>query len=270
MRLAGYQPQYFPRLHYFNRILNSDVFEISDYVQFVRKHAFPQPDGTMKRGKSFQAHTVIKNDQGPLFLAIPTHDELLPINKTKIDYSQNWANKHLKSIEVGYRKALNFSKLFPEIEEILNQQYLNLGDLTVATVFWGIIRLLTDEKIAMSDVSPEFIGTLLKKNKNPFLLKKIFLASESPLPPPKKGEANDWIIALCKHAGADEYYYGGTSHSAYMDIDKLEKSKIKGVVQNWQAPSYRQQYMKVGFLPNLSVIDLVMNENLATRQELMI
>jgi len=61
-RLAGYQPQYFPRLHYFARLLNADVFEVSDYVQFVKKHAYVDPNGERFRGKSFQAdiwHTRI-------------------------------------------------------------------------------------------------------------------------------------------------------------------------------------------------------------------
>jgi hypothetical protein len=265
MRLAGYQPQYFPRLHYFNRILTSDVFEVSDYVQFVAKHAFPQSDGSLKRGKSYQAHTPIKLDQGMFLLAIPVHDALLPINKTEIVYSRDFPAKHLKSIEVGYRKSENFSKFFPEIEQLLTQKYDNLADLTIRSTLWGIIRFVSDDKLSPDDISVQSTNKILIKKSNPFKLKKVFLASESPVAPPARGEANDWIIKLCKYANAIEYYYGGTSHAAYMDNEKLIKNGITPVLQDWKCAEYRQQYAKAGFIPNLSCLDLIMNEDLATR-----
>jgi len=265
MRLAGYQPQYFPRLHYYNRVLTSDIFEISDYVQFVAKHAFAQSDGSFKRGKSYQAHTPIKLDQGEFLLAVSVHDELLPINKTKIDYAHNWPEKHLRSLEVGYRKSPNFSVFYPEIEEILRHEHANLAELTIKTVLWGIARLVTDEKIEVNQLSVKQVNDMLKKS-HPFHLKEIFLASESQIPAPSKGEANDWIIKLCKYAKADEYYYGGTSHNAYMENQKFIEAGITPVMQDWKCEDYPQQYAKIGFVPNLSVIDLIMNADLATRQ----
>lgn len=265
MRLSGYQPQYFPRLHYFARALDSDVFEISDYLQFVRKHAYHAPDGTLKRGKSFQAHTPIKLVQGEFLLSIPTHEDLLSMNKTPIDYGQNWVYKHLKSIETGYAKSPNFKKFFPEIEKLLEKKYKGLAGLTTKSIFWGFLRLLTDDKIEVDKLSVGLVNEQLGK-RSPFRLKNIFVASGSPIPAPKKGEANKWIVALCKYAGADEYYHGGTSHAAYMDIREFEKAGIKTALQDWHCPTYRQQYTKVGFLPNLSVIDLVMNEDLKGRQ----
>src|SRR3989344_661417 len=123
MRLSGYQPQYFPRLHYFNRALNSDVFEISNYVQFVKKHAFVLADGTSKRGESFQADCPIKIDSGILNLTIPIHNKLLPINKTEIDYSLNWPYKHLQSLKTAFNKSVNFSQFFPELEQIIEEKY---------------------------------------------------------------------------------------------------------------------------------------------------
>lgn len=265
-RLSGYQPQYFPRLHYFNRILTSDVFEISDYVQFVAKHAFPQEDGSFIRGKSYQAHTPIKLSGGEFLLTIPVHDKLLPINKTEIDYSNDWPEKHLKSIEVGYTKALNFKKFYPEIEQVLKIKYENLAEFTLKGILWGIVRLITDDELSVREITVNSVNDLLENKSSPWRLKKIFLASESSIKPPEKNEANDWIINLCKYAGATEYYYGGTSHAAYMDNSKLTEEGITPVLQNWKCTEYTQQYMKLGFIPNLSIIDLVMNEDLKTRQ----
>ena len=269
MRLAGYQPQFFPRLHYMNRILASDIFEVSDYVQFVKKHAFPTADGSMKRGVSYQAHTPIKLGSGEFLLVIPAHEEMLAINKTRIDYSQNWAEKMLKTIEVGYRKSRNFDKFFPEVSEILSKKYDNLSDLTLKTTLWSLVRTVTDEPVDVDKLDVTSAISILGKSNNPFRLREIFLASESSVPSPEKGKTNEWIIELCKFAKADEYYYGGTSHSAYMDLEKIEASGIKTVLQEWKCLEYPQQYMKVGFLPNLSAIDLLMNTDLETRQKIL-
>lgn len=260
-RLCGYQPQYFPRLHYMNRLLDSEVFEISDYVQFVKKHAYDMPDGTTKRGKSFQAHAVIKQSQGPLFLAVPTQGELLPINKTTIDYSKTWAKDHLKSIEVSYKKSLNFEKFYPELEAILLKRYSSIGDLSIASTMWGIARMITHEPLPHTCFTIENVQKLLEKD-NPYRLKKMFLASESSVPPPVKGKTNEWCIELCKYAGVNEYYYGGTSHNAYMDLEKFHDAGIKTVLQDWKCYVYPQQFSKIGFIPNLSIIDLVMNTSL--------
>lgn len=268
MRLAGYQPQYFPRLHYMNRILDSDIFEISDYIQFVARHDFPQKDGSVKRDKSHQVHAPIKLNEGAFYLTIPVHDKLLPINRTEIDYSKDWAEKQLKTIEIGYRRSPNFEKYYKEIEEILNHKYENLADLTIKSVLWGIVRLITGDNFDLKDLNVESVNKLLNERENPFLLKKIFLASRSGVPAPGKGEANDWIIKLCKSVGADEYFYGGTSHSAYMDLEKYEKAGIKSVLQDWKCEEYTQQYMKTGFIPNLSVVDLIFNTDLQTRQKI--
>lgn len=270
MRLAGYQPQFFPRLHYLNRVLNSDIFEVSDYVQFVKKHAFPLENGTMKRGVSYQAHTPIKLGTGEFLLVVPAHEQMLAINKTKIDYSQDWADKMLKTLEVGYRKSLNYEKFFPEIETILRSQYASLSDLTLKTTLWGIVRSVVDTKIDTRKITHEVVNDLLASKKHPFRLRKIFLASESTVPVPEKGKTNEWIIDLCKFAGADEYYYGGTSHSAYMDLARINSAGIETTLQEWKCMVYPQQYPKVGFLPNLSLIDLVFNADLKTRQEVLL
>jgi hypothetical protein len=267
-RLCGYQPQYFPRLHYFNRLLDSEIYEISDYVQFVKKHAYKLPDGTVKRGKSFQAHSVIKQVNGPLFLAVPTGSELLSINETPIDYSRNWTAAHLKSIEIGYRKSPNFEKFFPELQDILNKKYESISDLSVTSTMWGITRLITHEPVSKDAFSVAHVQKLIQQKKHNYRLNKIFLASDSTVSPPAKGMANEWCIDLCKYAGANEYFYGGTSHKAYMDLEKFSKANIKTTLQDWVCSPYPQQYPQIGFVSNLSIIDLIMNTSQAQAEKI--
>lgn len=261
MRLSGYQPQYFPRLHYFARALDSDIFEISDYLQFVRKHAYQLPDGSGKRGKSYQAHTPIKLHQGTTYLSIPTKQKgLFPINQIEIDYHQNWVSKHVKSIETGYSRAKNFKKIFPEVESILETKYKNLAQLNVLTILWGVATILGEKNVRLENLSVDKINRQLKQ-KHPFRLKKIVLMSETDITPPSKEKgANDWIIELCQKFGVNEYYYGGTAASAYMDFTRFKQAKIKLIEQDWKGLQYSQQLPKLGFIPNLSIIDLLINE----------
>ena len=71
---------------------------------------------------------------------------------------------------------------------------------------------------------------------------------------------NEKIIALCKEVGATEDYCGGTGATAYMDEALYKKNGIKITVQDWKCQEYHQLFTKQqGFIPNLSIIDLLMN-----------
>ncbi|OGY16152.1 MAG: hypothetical protein A2785_01015 [Candidatus Chisholmbacteria bacterium RIFCSPHIGHO2_01_FULL_49_18] len=262
MRLSGYQPQYFPRLHFFARALDSDIFEISDYLQFVKKHAYPMPDGRTKRGKSFQSDTPIKLHQGESFLTIPVQRKrLLPLTHTTIEYGQPWQEKHLASIRSGYGKAVNFNSLYPEISAIIQKQHDSLSSLNVSTFLWALTKILGIRDTDLAQLSVSSVNRLLEK-KHPFRLRKIVLISETNIEAPDDDrDATDWIIDMCRIFGANEYYYGGTSAAAYMNFEKLKRRKISLIEQHWVCQPYRQQFPKFGFLPNLSILDLLLNEH---------
>ncbi|HEX7456639.1 MAG TPA: WbqC family protein [Candidatus Nanoarchaeia archaeon] len=257
MRYSAIQPQYFPRLHYFARILNADIFMIRDDVQFVRKHKYPNG----KTDKSYQADTPIKQSFGTYLLSVPTrHEGKNSLAKTKISYDQPWLEKHQKTLQFVHGKSLNFHRLHQEINELLSARYENLADLNNATIFWGILRLLEEPKITTGKLSIDFLNSKLK-NQRLFRLKEIKKASDSKaLKASKNLGPNEKIIALCKEIGANEDYCGGTAHTAYMDPALFRKNGIKLTVQDWKCRQYPQLFTKqVGFIPNLSIIDLLMN-----------
>lgn len=260
VRLSGYQPQYFPRLHYFARILDSDIFEFSDYVQFVKKMAYPLPDGTSRRGKSYQADTLIKTGHGQIFLTVPVGSGgLKPIHETQIAYQTPWAASHLKTVQIAYAKSRNFELLFPELEALLQRRYDNLADLTITTTLWGLWRIVAMEKPWQVTLGLEQLEEALPAA--PFRLRRIVRLSQTPIPPSGPGrDATDWIIDICRQLDADEYYYGGTSAVAYMDFDRLKAAGIRLREQSWKCTAYTQMHAKLGFMPNLSIIDLLMNE----------
>lgn len=256
MRYSGIQPQYFPRLHYFARILNADVFVVRDDCQFVKKHKYP--DG--KSASSYQSHTPIKTANGRQLLNIPVqHKGLTPLFDTQISYFDNWDKNHLKTIQITYSKAKNFAQIFPDVNNILSAQYANLAALNIATTIWGILKLLEIDNIETTKLSLPHLNELLK-NQNIFRLKQIKLASQLVnLKEFEQLSANEKIIHLIKKVGAIEDYCGGTSVAAYLDHDIFHKNNIKVTVQDWECQKYSQLFSKVEFIPNLSIIDLLMN-----------
>lgn len=69
-----------------------------------------------------------------------------------------------------------------------------------------------------------------------------------------------WTAALCAAVGADEYLYGGTAGAGYMQVDDYAARGVTLVQQDWVARPYPQQFSdRFGFLPNLSVLDLLFN-----------
>jgi hypothetical protein len=254
VRLSDIQPQYFPRLHYFARMLDSDVFVLRDEVQFVRNHRYP--DGG--RGVSYQAHTPIKTPDGAHLLAISVKKGSgLPINETAVSYDQPWTRKHANVIKSFYGRAPSFASLMPELEALFERRYDTVAELDVATTLWALGRALGCA-LAPEELSIERINDLLAATR-PGRLRRIELGSRV-LHNGVHTSASERIALLCQLAGADEYMAGGTAVQAYLDTSLFRRSSIELVVQDWTCPVYPQQFTaRAGHLANLSILDLLMN-----------
>lgn len=272
MRLSGYQPQYFPRLHYFARMLESDIFRIIDYVQFVRAHLFLKPDGSRERGFSYQAHTPIKLSSGLFLLSVPTeHRGLTAINTTTPNSASDWVQKHIQTIRYAYAKSKNAAVILPHVNRILSRQSKSLAELNILSTYWALSHILGSPTENPEQLTTGFINDLLVSRPHPFRLRKIVVMSETDILPRGENEdPTDWIIMCTKRLGADEYYHGGTAAAAYLDENRLRDAGIAAVQQNWICKEYRQLHPRVGFLPNLSILDLLLNENLEQVQEILL
>jgi hypothetical protein len=263
-RLVGYQPQLFPRLHYYARFLNADIFKISDTLQYVRRHAYPSVDGKPFNGPSYQAHTPIKTSQGLYLLDVPAKHVGKQIERTMdttpVDYSIPWTQKHLATIEINYKKAPQFDVVFPGLAVLYGREYPSLAAFTVATTLWGLavlfeIPIVSPEAFSLSEVNALLPCTGHR-------IGKVVRMSEAGMPAADKSHGEDvnaWIINNCTVFGANEYYFGGTAAAAYLDLKRLNEAGVRVVQQNWVCEPYKQTFPRHGFLPNLSIIDLVMN-----------
>jgi hypothetical protein len=261
MRLSDIQPQYFPRLHYFARMLESDVFVIRDDVQFVRNHKYP--DGA--RGVSYQAHTPIKAPEGRRLLAVSVKKKSsLSIDRTGVCHDQSWARKHVNVIGSFYRSSPNLRALLPELERLLDIRFATIAELDIATTCWALGRVLGAALRIPEDLSIARINELLAARPM-FRLRRIALGSDcfGPEAGPeahRASSASERIAALCKMAGADQYLGGRTALEAYLDADLLRRAGIELAIQDWRCPMYPQEHTaRSGFIADLSILDLLMN-----------
>lgn len=265
VRLAAYQPQYFPRLHYVNRALDSDVFVVLDSTQFTRKLKHHGPDGSSMH-PSFQAHAPIRLASGLHMLTLPVRHQgsLQEIRDAKVADRREWARKHLRTIHSGYANAPAYDQRSGDVETLLTSDHPDLAALNLTTFLWAVTVLL-DLDIAPGQLSLDAVNTGLADQRQVPLRRIVRSSQLSAQRPEGRQQGNVWIVAMCHELGADEHLCGGTAAGNYLDKDYFTSHGVQPVLQSWQCATYHQQFTdRHPFMPNLSVLDLLLNVDAST------
>lgn len=200
MRVSIYQPSYWPSLHYFNRILNSDVFVWLDTAEFTRSVKYTN---TMK----------IKGKSGIINMTVP----ILHTGKRErfidldIDNSQPWKRKHLNAIRHVYGKTDRYDKYKGFLSYFYGTEQNDFSMLCGTTVRFSL----------------EII-----KNWNGRFVRASSLGID--------GKGSQWMLDICKRLNATEYLCGKVAYDNYLDKGAFERAGIKIVIQNWVCQEYQQ------------------------------
>jgi len=220
MIISIHQPDFLPWLGFFNKVRQSDLLVIGDHVQY--------------RYKGYQNRNKIKTANGAQWLTVPiVHGFGQPINKVQIvKREQNglmWDELHLRTLQVNYGQAPYYDKYIGVFEKIYKKRLDLIADsnLEFLKEIFGILG----------------INVQIKKT------------SEMNLTSSK----TEQIIEICKIVNADTYL-SGLGAAQYMEESLFKQNGIKLLYDSYEHPVYKQQFMKLGFLPNMSVIDLIFNE----------
>ena len=217
MILSIHQPQYLPWLPYFNKIMDADCFIFLDNVQY-------QKNGIINRNE-------ILNNNGKFWLTVPV---LNPVKKkiceVKIDYSKNWMQKHIKSIEENYSKSKNFYFFKKHIKPIYFKKFEYLADLNI--------------EIILSIVENFF------KKKIKFFRQKNIHTLES---------GSNLILEICKKFNTNNYLSGPGGRN-YLDLNSFLKNNINVEFRENKLPiHYLQPNSKNKFIADVSVLDFILN-----------
>ena len=121
--------QYFPSINYFKSITKNDILINLDSL-YTRK--------------SYRNRTIINGNNGPFNLIVPTIKNKISEKYVdiKIDYSQNWINQHLQSMQSSYGKTPYFLFYKDLITQVLKSRHIFLFNLNydILTLFFKLLN----------------------------------------------------------------------------------------------------------------------------------
>lgn len=215
MVLTAHQPVYLPWLGLFHKIALADLFCYFDIVQYQKK--------------DYNNRNKIKTKNGELWLSVPVQSKNhFEKNVSEILIIQNeWVKKHIKSIELNYKKTPFFDLYFPEIKTILtNDSKESLGHLNLQLLEYFLECLgINTPVVKASDYN-------------------------------FKGKGSNLVLDMCVKLGANKYIFGEQGKN-YADIDSFKDAGVEVYFQKYKHPIYKQ--IGWNFLPYMSVIDLLFN-----------
>jgi hypothetical protein len=218
MKVAISQPTYLPWLGYFDLIDQVDQFVFLDSVQFEKR--------------SWQQRNRIKGPNGLILLTVPVKVKgqfEQSIAQVAISDPQEW-RKHLRSIEMSYRRAKFFEKYWVAFSEVLETSWEtgSLAELNIALIRWCMRQLGVEKPIVRSSQMP------------------------------CAGKRSELLAEICKQLRADCYLSAlGSAEYLLEEEGEFATRQIEVRFQHYVHPDYEQQFPP--FIPYASVIDMIFN-----------
>jgi hypothetical protein len=224
--VAIHQPNFFPWLGYFNKIVHSDIFVFFDDVQLSKS------GGTWSNRVKFLINGEAKWVTAPINR---NYHGTSRINEIEFKLDEPWREKVLKNIEINYCSHPYFNEVFEFFAPLLSNPETNIAEYNIHSVTAIVQRLGFDV---------------------PKLRRSSDLNHE--------GSSNDLLCSVTRLVGGTTYMCGGGA-DGYQDEAVFVKHGIKLKHQNFIHPQY-YQFKCTKFISGLSIIDAAMNlgwDNLA-------
>lgn len=207
------------------------------FDKLARSDVFVIYDDAQYQHGGFHNRNKIRTAKGWEWLTVPIiHGYPQTIKDVKISGIQ-WKSKHLNAIIQNYEKTRYFKDYFPLIKEAIDFDH----------------KLLIDLDLHLIKTIAEILSI------------KINFARSSKFPYIGK-EKNAKLVSMCEFMGA-ESYLSGSGGKAYIDETLFSTANIQIHWHNYEHPTYKQRYE--GFLPNMSIIDLLFNLGPQTKEILL-
>lgn len=179
--------------------------------------------------KKFTNRNKIIVPSGTIWITVPIKKEhkFLLNNLVEINNDLDWKKNHWQKIHHSYENAKFFNLYKDYFDSLYKKDWNFLFELNYKTLTKTI----------------EWLGL------------KIEIIKESELN--VKGTSTERLVNICKSVGADTYV-SGIGGKEYMNEEIFKRNKIKLEYQKFLHPQYPQHFSKI-FIPNLSIIDLLVN-----------
>ena len=214
MIVAIHQPNYLPYLGYFYKIAKCDTFVFLDDAQYSNDamhnwNRIKTPQG------DFNLKVPVQQHFGDKICDVICRDEL------------GWKNKHLRTIEMNYKKASHFHEVYEELSILISRSTGNLATLNESIIVWMMKKFgISADIIKSSELN---ISSVREER----------------------------IIDIVKALGGT-VYFSGSGAKVYQDPAHFEKNGIELRYTDYRPIEYKQLWGGE-FIPNLSALDYVMN-----------
>jgi len=225
-------------------ILSAHQLHYLPWLRYFHKIAlsdvFVVMDNIQFNKNGWQNRNKIKCAQGWMYLTIPILQKFQQrIDEVKIEMTQNWRQKHWNSIVLNYGKARYFNEHKVFFEKIYQTEWATLNDINYEMLRYYLQALGIKTKI----------------------IKSSELAVE--------GIASERLVNICKKVSADTYLSGAYALEVYLDEKVFQDAGVTIALQEWNCPHYEQQFPQAGFMPDMSIIDLLFNHGPKSRDILL-
>jgi WbqC-like protein family len=182
----------------------------------------------------------IRTPQGICWLTVPVGKREVPILALSPDPSQDWRTRHWNIIKNSYSKAAFWSEIAGWLKPLLKTRWQTLVDLNLE---------------ALKEVACLLgIGTpMVRTSEFPEGLKRAL------------GSGSERNLRVCQYLGAKTYVSGQAARD-YNDEQAFALAGIRLEYVEFNQPVYPQ--LGEGFIPGLSIIDLLFNCGSKSRQVL--
>lgn len=140
---------YWPNIHYFYYILNSDVVYIDLHEHFEKQ--------------SFRNRTRILTANGELNLSIPVKkwEASATVKSIEISYAEDWQKQHWRAIISAYKNSPYFDFLEEEIKAFYETEYQFLHEFNAQQLNWILKAFRLKKEIVYTD---KYIETTPSEN----------------------------------------------------------------------------------------------------------
>lgn len=227
--VAVHQPNFFPWLGFFDKIIRSDVFVVLDHIQF------PKSEGNWSNRVK-----LVVNGQ-PAWVTMPVardYEGFRRIDEMRIDNRAPWRRKLLQLLRTNYGRARAFRDVFPDVESWVETPGELVADYNLAVITAICARL----------------G-----------LRSSHLVRSSALGVP--GAKSELVAKLVAHVGGTVYLSGDGSDGYHQD-DVFAATGITVQYQRFAHPVYQQRAGEP-FIPGLSILDALFHCGFAATADLL-
>jgi WbqC-like protein len=219
MVVALHQPNFFPWLGYFDKLVRADAFVLLDNVQFS------------KTGGTWSNRVRLLAGDVPGWVTLPViraYSGVRLVREMQIDNRQPWRRKFLQTLRTDYARAKHFSAVFPEVARLVENDTDSLVDFNrhAITELCRLMEIDTNKVVLGSSLS---VG----------------------------GHATDLLVSTVRAVGGSTYLCGGGAEG-YLEEEKFERAGLRLIHQHFLHPIYPQG-ANDAFVPGLSCIDALMH-----------